>query len=406
MSVLHMEGWSRFAKETFPMCGSTSPQRGSTVLFADTTYTARGSFNTTVLTTAAWNVNAADNNMRFINQVTEPTKTALSGPILYNATTGGIMSLERAWGRTVTKLYFGFMVRVPLRSNTSAGPYSLFQISNNTWTKNTIPQTATLDALRPLDTEEQIVAIYVPSATGPAELRSRTSVIASIARDRDYYVEVEVDTVLKTTRIWLDDLLVQDRSGADVKLAQGMSWSWGFLTTNIALLSNILISDIYVLDATDGVTPTGRLGSTTRVQGISPAADVDVDFTRPVGQSSNAGVVSLPISGNPDTATVFLTGANIGDTDIYTAPSSLPDNAALVHGVKVHARYRNTTNEQIGMAVLIGDGTTMEEKVIDTVGLQSVFTMRNNIFTKNPAGASWSPADFINLQVGFRIKGV
>lgn len=139
----------------------------------------------------------------------------------------------------------------------------------------------------------------------------------------------------KDVRVWLDDVLVLQHASALVPESVGFVFDQPTAAPAPAtfmqgLPSRWAISNFYVL-AEDAVAPNVRLGPTTRVIGVRPSADVDVDFQRPAGYDTNAQIAAQHLVDAPVAA---LQSTQVGDMDVYaTALDTSTPNAKLVHGV-------------------------------------------------------------------------
>lgn len=142
-------------------------------------------------------------------------------------------------------------------------------------------------------------------------------------------------------RVWLDDVLVLQHSSPLV--AEAISFS--FATTSVAAQQFMYgaagrwaISNFYVL-AEDERAPNVRLGPTTRVIGVRPSSDVDVDFQRPAGFTSNAEIAAQNIVAQPG---LTLQTTSVGDQDVYAAANDISTpNAKLVHAVATKVMASN-----------------------------------------------------------------
>lgn len=164
----------------------------------------------------------------------------------------------------------------------------------------------------------------------------------------------------KDVRVWLDDVLVLQHATALVPESIAFIFDQhnaaAPATFMYGLPSRWAISNFYVL-AEDAVAPNVRLGPTTRVIGVRPSSDVDVDFQRPAGFDSNAQVASQSIVDSP---VASLQSTQVGDEDVYaTALDTATPNAKLVHGIatKVIAANLDSTAHAVRALIRSASGT-------------------------------------------------
>lgn len=229
--------------------------------------------------------------------------------------------------------------------------------------------------------------------------------------DVDYYVEIEVDTVNNRYLVWIDDFLIRDSAlpGPVAAFTQGLSifFSDRYYGSAPANMPNIpfryMISDMYVLDRSDSVAPTSRLGMTTRVAGFSPDTDVSVEFNRPSGFASNAAVVGGAIASQA-LPTAYLSGDAAGTTDIYDSSTKTVNSvAALVYAVSVKSRFMNGSAASHEVAAVLSDGATEVDSSYGAVAPASGLNARSVVFHQGPGGVPLTPAGVDELKFGFKI---
>ena len=142
-------------------------------------------------------------------------------------------------------------------------------------------------------------------------------------------------------RVWLDEVLVLQH----LTSLTPESIIFRFLTNSATATASMAgaagrwaISNFYVLSE-DERAPNVRLGATTRVIGVRPSSDVDVDFQRPAGFTSNAQIAAQSIVANPP---LSLQAVAVGDQDVYAAAGDISTpNAKLVHAVATKVLVSN-----------------------------------------------------------------
>ncbi|WPK30441.1 hypothetical protein SLP22_0036 [Salmonella phage BAU.Micro_SLP-22] len=228
--------------------------------------------------------------------------------------------------------------------------------------------------------------------------------------DTDYFIEIEVDTVNRVLNIWKDDVLVGQpswRTSPHDTLKNGFSLWMTSIAAASGFYSNeyggIMLSDLYVIDCNDGIAPTTRLGSSTRVRGEAPNKDIRTDFTRPDGYDSNAAVVSQKVTpGNP---TVFLQADGDNATDIYqTDKSNISQYAGKIYGVTIRTRSANASVSPHSMAIVTKDAQTESETSLGVFGPTDGFKSGKVVLATDPSGNEWTVPNAANLQYGLRVK--
>lgn len=249
-------------------------------------------------------------------------------------------------------------------------------------------------------------ALSVPPRVFVDGVESSGSAV-SIQKDYDHYVEIEVDVTNQLINVWVDEILAaqpvwQDAfndfaNGFCIRYCRGSSSNAG------NTIRGYYVSDMYVIDAEDGVAPTGRLGASTRVIGELPDTDIDVEFSRPDGYDSNAEVVGTERT-TQATPSVFLTGDGAGTQDLYSkAGSTIGQAAAIVYAVNVRSEFANGALASHTMAAVIGDGTNTAEQSYGTLANSDGWVSRNGIFHTDPSGAAWTPGSAGATYFGFKV---
>lgn len=156
------------------------------------------------------------------------------------------------------------------------------------------------------------------------------------------YMEVRIDNA--TVSVWIDDQFVMQKAVSLVPQSVAFIFenniNAGAGGTNMSgNPGRWAISNMYHM-VNDGVSPTVRLGPTTRVVGQRPDTDIDVRFIRPVAAPTNASVAAQDLVDQP---TQQLQSTTVGDYDTYQTVGGVSGakitSMAMVHavGIKVLA---------------------------------------------------------------------
>lgn len=438
MGLIHTESWQRFPIDQVMVANSSSGAAlavASNYFLTEKEYVVRLASNTQAITTANQGSTFTRRTVVTVADPVEPDKQRLQWPgnnslAIVSSTENSVVELTYNFGQERTHYIVGFLVRAMAGTQKTSFPttsvesaqflsiatplaerytnattflaYVLPNPINNVMTMHTSLQQVVAPtvqqsqfAVKPTWTFGNVL----PTVPIPSEY------------DTDYFIEIEVDTVNKVLNIWKDDVLVAQPAWRDNpynNLRNGISFWMGSAVNGSGYhygntYGALMLSDIYIIDCNDGIAPTTRLGSSTRVRGEGPNVDVDIDFTRPDGYASNAAVVSQKVvPGNP---TVFLQADGDNATDIYkTDSSNIGQYAGKIYGVTVRTRSANASVSPHNMAIITKDATTEKETDIGQFGPTDGFKSGKVVLAKDPSGNEWTVPNAANLQYGLRVK--
>lgn len=441
MGIIMMEGFQRFARGPFDYA-TTGPARP---IQADSEWAEYASYGAVADTqngafqTAArqWVGIAPDpviaSKSRLGLDVVLPTAARDATPLAY--------CIERVFPAARSKYTVGFLVRFPLGQYFKDNPTATVRMGygvefcpagrRRLASSASQPRYATQGGATPA---RHTAAVFSADTMGiPGTLMSNMAdasnrytttptfrmggtadpngVGISMKLDTDHYVEVEVDVPGTTVKVWVDDVYAGTlpwsadthaafSSGFQIRLYRG---AFSGTTANPAWdIGGVMVSDIYAVDNSDGVSPATRLGKTTRVLGDSPDTDVSTQFSRPGGFASNSDVVNRAIASN-ETPSTFLTGDGAGTADVYqTSASPVTTMAGTVYGVQVHARFQNASAAAHELAVTADDGTAIEAS-LGNVAAGTGVIMKSVVMNRAPSGVEWTPETAARLKYGFKI---
>lgn len=438
MGLIHTESWQRFpinAPMTAVYKDGAALDAATNYFLTEKEYVVRMASFTQPITTANQTYTTAYRTPAIVVDPIEPDKQRLQWPGNNSnsnmaSTNNTVVELTYNFGQERTHYIVGFLVRAEAgtqkRSQRTtavdtaqalsiAPPLADRYSNNNTYLAYVMPNTVNnilsfhtsmTQTLTP--TSQQSMFTYKPTWTFGNTL---PAVPIPSEYDTDYFIEIEVDTVNKVLNIWKDDVLVAQpvwRDNPYNNLRNGISF-WMASAANGggyyfgSTYGALMLSDMYIIDCNDGIAPTTRLGSSTRVRGEAPNVDVDIDFTRPDGYDSNAAVVSQKVvPGNP---TVFLQADGDNATDIYkTDSSNIGQYAGKIYGVTIRTRSANASVSPHNMAIITKDATTENETDIGQFGPTDGFKSGKVVLAKDPSGNEWTVPNAANLQYGLRVK--
>jgi hypothetical protein len=164
-------------------------------------------------------------------------------------------------------------------------------------------------------------------------------------------------------RVWIDDVLVMQSAVSPAVESIGFTVFQNNVTAPATFMQGApgrwAISNWYNL-VEDAQAPNVRLGPTTRISGVRPNNDVDVDFVRPVDAPSNAAVAAQDLV---DAPTWTLQSSNAGDMDIYsTNKDTAASSGKLVHAVVTKVLASNLeSNPHTLRALVVSQGGVEKE---------------------------------------------
>lgn len=189
------------------------------------------------------------------------------------------------------------------------------------------------------------------------------------------YIEYRIDN--GEVRVWIDDALVLQKTVQLLPECVGMTL---YAHANmVGAAGRWAFGNMYnVIE--DAIAPAVRLGPTTRVIGVRPDADIEADFARPGGFSTNASVVGQDLVDNP---TNTLQGIAIGDQDIYsTAIDTATASGVMVHAVAVKVMAANLDSARHALRPMVISGVTEGEsprpavlELLAPIGAREIFGM-------------------------------
>lgn len=233
---------------------------------------------------------------------------------------------------------------------------------------------------------------------------------------RPIYYEIEWDNSTSVVTLFKDGVQVAQKSMAGTSLNGG----FGIYTelfysgTNTATgLSHrwFSISDMYwqTIESEADVA----LGPGTVVAAARPASDDVVQFTRPDGYDSNAGVVLANTSSNssgiilPNSTPRYLTGEAAGMQDLYNLDlSNVTSVLASVEAVSVRTVAYNPGTTPMSFGAIAKSGAVQVEPVdpLTVNPNETSYIASNTVLTSDPSdGARWNMAKLANLKVGTKI---
>lgn len=438
MGLIHTESWQRFPINK-PMvasnAGGAALAVSSNYFLTEKEYTVRVASATQSIAVSSQASTYTPRPPVTVADPVEPDKQRLQWPgndstAFYPDYSNTINELTYNFAQARTHFIVGFLVRAKAGSQKTLSPgspvNSCQQLSIAPPLTDRYTNSTTYIGYTMPNTQAQIMALHtsIEKSLMPTANQSRfdvkptwsfgyklPTVPISSEYDTDYFIEIEVDTVNKVLNIWRDDVLVAQPAWQESfysNLKNGISFwmgsadnSGGYYYGNV--YGALMISDMYIIDCNDGIAPTTRLGSSTRVRGEGPNVDVDIDFTRPDGYDSNAAVVSQKVvPGNP---TVFLQADGDNATDIYkTDSSNIGQYAGKIYGVTVRTRSANASVSPHNMAIITKDATTENEINIGQFGPTDGFKSGKVVLAKDPSGNEWTVPNAANLQYGLRVK--
>lgn len=225
-----------------------------------------------------------------------------------------------------------------------------------------------------------------------------------LVKGKPIHFEFLIEVDVKRLRLYLNGILSLDTSlPANYVFAQqngGISLiSHNYPATTASPFSTTW-SNIYLLGL-DAVH-TGILGPATRIMEIAPSGDMDVHWSRPDGFATNAEVLSQTFD---NTAPAYLAARDVGDYDVYNAPSAVAANAAKIFGVgmKMNAMTMATGTHTVKPVVKTASGVqeTGKEATLTLAVPTPIFA---DLSVNPDTNALWTPAAISAAGIGFKLK--
>lgn len=223
-----------------------------------------------------------------------------------------------------------------------------------------------------------------------------------VVKGQEFHFEVLIEEDVGRLRIYIDGVLKVDVTyTAKFASATGgftLSTWLPFSITNVS--TGGAFSNIYVLGIDD--VHTGTLGPAARIIEVAPPGDMDVHWTRPDSYATNAAVLAQAFSeGAPD----YLAASNVGDYDVYAAPSAVAANAAQIFGAgfKVNAMTMASGTHTLKPVVKTASGVHEigKEAVLQLGVIQPIFVDAS----VNPdTNAVWTPSAVSVSGFGIKLK--
>lgn len=291
-----------------------------------------------------------------------------------------------------TKFVIGFVARV--ESPITNTPAVRIMLSGNT--PITSSATAPADMLGyvniPVDgTTKGYVAGY---GTAPVTI--------DVVKGQEFHFEVLIEEDVDRLRIYIDGALKIDMTytGTFASATGGFSLDTWLPAALANQATGASYSNVYVLGL-DAVH-TGTLGPAARIIEVAPPGDMDVHWTRPDSYTTNAAVLAQAFS---DPAPDYLAASNIGDYDVYSAPSAVAANAAQVFGAgfKVNAMTMASGTHTIKPVVKTASGVHEigKEAALQLGVIQPIFVDAS----VNPdTNAVWTPSAVSVSGFGIKLK--
>ncbi len=329
--MIHTESFFAFAKyngdDAYAQSGNDARTNAALAL-TRAEYEVRTAANTSDATSGGWVVRAdpVDNTQNALVH-----SSGMSTP----ANAGVTAALRKTMPLHDKQLILGFSLYIPsdFVPNVSSSTVPCFRMAATTKADT---NWATI-AITPLTAAKELFRVC-----NDLSLRWGTDATMSSKKLRAGVMNyLEVRIAATEVSAWIDDVLVMQKQVGVIP--ETVAWifenninSGG--TNMSGLPGRWAISNLYVL-ANDGLGNTVRLGPTTKVYGSRPTADVDVDFVRPNGYTSNASVAAQDLT---DAPAAQLSSVNIGNFDLYeTTGAEAVRQVAMIHGVAVKTLATN-----------------------------------------------------------------
>lgn len=397
MTAIHTESWMRFDKEEFTTQVNPDIIAGGYEVFVQ-------HYNAIYSEGQTYPVGPGG-----VQVQTDPVYAARNALRIYHSKTAATLPngpyIRKRFDAPMTHWVMGFRFRAEFNEVPASGNM-VFTVGSSTLARRATTNSA---LYRPLENWNSFLEFNMRTGEVSSGVTNAYVVLPmAFEREKDYYVEIEVDTVANLCRAWVDDLLILDSAfnasilaAAKAAYDDGFGWAFGGNTNSNTTLGAAIVRDVYVLDM-DAVKPNVRLGPSTQVIGERPTDDAQAQFERPGGYTSNAEVAALPVEPAPS---VYLTGDQVGQTDLYSvAASDVAAAAAKVHAVGVKTQVANYAASAHNVGLLVKSGTTQDTVDAGALSPASGFLNKTAYFNQNPdTAADWTPSEAAASEFGISV---
>lgn len=352
----------------------------------------------------------------------------------YNGTTGGISDDNNVIAAVEADPVFADRRQLRLSKNNTASTITLIQQAIqpvptfSTSQKIIIGMTATLDTTTNAATNIWLVignqAEVTSSTLTTAAMNQLDGLLAMLRFDNDgtaqglfpqnqngaavtipnivkgtfAHIEMIIEKDVPRTRVYINGNLVSDAPRVPSTLTGISLGQW--VQTAIGGVHNARYSNIYALGM-DAVH-TARLGPAARVMEVTPPGDMEVHWTRPDGYASNAAVLGQLFNApSPD----YLAASNVGDYDVYNAPSAVAANAVKVYGAGLRVNAMTMAAGAHTLKPVVKTATGVHEIGNEAALQLGVLTPIFVDASVNPdTNAIWTPSAVTASGFGMKLK--
>jgi len=222
-----------------------------------------------------------------------------------------------------------------------------------------------------------------------------------IKKGKTCHIELLIEQDVGRVRAYLDGVLIGDAAWSGTIAAADAAFNI-VLRTQAAFVGTygMKVSDLYVLGL-DSVH-TAKLGPAARILEIAPPGDMDVHWKRPDGFATNAEVMSQNFD---NTSPAYLAASNVGDYDIYSAPTTVAANATQVFGAGIKIRAMTMAPGTHTVKPVVKNGSGVHE-----VGKETTLTLGtpkpifSDLSVDPDTNAIWTPAAISAAGLGYKLK--
>lgn len=235
-------------------------------------------------------------------------------------------------------------------------------------------------------------AYFTQSGAGGA------TVLPTVKRGQFFHFEALIEKDVNRTRIYIDGELKADYAYAMQFNGLGLTQ---LITSGATGVHDCKFSNIYVLGL--DTLHTGKLGPATRVMEVAPPGDMEVQWQRPDSYATNANVLAQ-MFGKPSPD--FLAAKNVGDYDVYNAPSAVAANAAQVYGagIRINAMTMAAGTHTIKGMVKPASSSATEVGSEFTLQLGALKPYFVDVSVNPVTNALWTPSEVTVAGFGVKLK--
>lgn len=288
---------------------------------------------------------------------------------------------------TFTKFVLGMTVQYDCDVASSNGDWSIVA-GPGEWTNSQVVPTDTWLRIN-WAANQGDASVYMPLQDAAAH------VVPGLKRGMVHHIEFLIETDIDRCRVYINAVLVGDFTYTPT--FSGFSLL-SQASNNVIRTYSSSFANVYCLGLDS--THTGILGPKTRIVEVAPSGDVEANWIRSAGFSSNAEVLQKLYSSTNET--YVYTGETV--SDFYASPNTAGVNATAVYGVafKTLAMTMGEGTHKIASATRYG-GSDGVGPTSYTLTLSTLKPLTLDASVNPSTGVRWTPTELNTANIGMKL---